>query len=253
MQGDRRQAVLRRYAQHPVRPLAGRPRGAALLGILALSGCGWFSSSSSKPAEACPSAVVLAAALQHGRVRPRPGAAPGQCRVLRDPERGRPQMRVRRRRPEDRTRRGRRRRTRPGGEGRRRGSPVFRRRHRDPINRSSARGHSPSASSSRAPRNAPASPTISRKRSRSTAARAPTSTSCSAFSRAPRSSTSTSTSAAADFLLGQRAPNSSSRLWGRREQRRRCCRSSAAKPGHFICNGQPSGRPLDAASICCSD
>jgi hypothetical protein len=34
-------------------------RGAALLGALALSGCGWFSSSSSKPAEACPSAVVL--------------------------------------------------------------------------------------------------------------------------------------------------------------------------------------------------
>jgi hypothetical protein len=34
-------------------------RGAALLGILALSGCGWFSSSSSKQSEACPSAVVL--------------------------------------------------------------------------------------------------------------------------------------------------------------------------------------------------
>jgi hypothetical protein len=34
-------------------------QGAALLGILALSGCGWFSSSSSKPADSCPSAVVL--------------------------------------------------------------------------------------------------------------------------------------------------------------------------------------------------
>ena len=34
-------------------------QGAALLGILALSGCGMFSSSSSKQAEACPSAVVL--------------------------------------------------------------------------------------------------------------------------------------------------------------------------------------------------
>jgi len=34
--------------------------GAALLGLLALSGCGWFSSSSSRSAaEACPTAVVL--------------------------------------------------------------------------------------------------------------------------------------------------------------------------------------------------
>ena len=33
--------------------------GAALLGLLAVSGCGWFSSSPSKPAEACPTAVVL--------------------------------------------------------------------------------------------------------------------------------------------------------------------------------------------------
>ena len=32
--------------------------GAALVG-LPLTGCGWFSSSTSKPAEACPSAVVL--------------------------------------------------------------------------------------------------------------------------------------------------------------------------------------------------
>jgi hypothetical protein len=30
-----------------------------LFGLLALSGCGWFSSSSSKPAQTCPSAVVL--------------------------------------------------------------------------------------------------------------------------------------------------------------------------------------------------
>ena len=33
--------------------------GAALPGVLALSGCGWFSPSASKQAEACPSAVVL--------------------------------------------------------------------------------------------------------------------------------------------------------------------------------------------------
>jgi hypothetical protein len=39
-----------------------RPRtaqGAAVLGVLALTGCGWFGSSSSTPAESCPSAVVL--------------------------------------------------------------------------------------------------------------------------------------------------------------------------------------------------
>jgi hypothetical protein len=34
-------------------------QGAALLGLLALSDCGWFSSSSPKTTEACPSAVVL--------------------------------------------------------------------------------------------------------------------------------------------------------------------------------------------------
>lgn len=34
-------------------------RGAALLGFLALSGCGLFSSSSSTPPQACPSAVIL--------------------------------------------------------------------------------------------------------------------------------------------------------------------------------------------------
>jgi hypothetical protein len=33
-------------------------QGAALIALLSLSGCGWFSSSS-KPTEACPSAVVL--------------------------------------------------------------------------------------------------------------------------------------------------------------------------------------------------
>jgi hypothetical protein len=32
---------------------------AAVFGLLALSGCSWFSSSSSKPAEACPSAIIL--------------------------------------------------------------------------------------------------------------------------------------------------------------------------------------------------
>ena len=34
-------------------------KGAAFLGLLALSGCGWFSSSSAKQADAYPSAVVL--------------------------------------------------------------------------------------------------------------------------------------------------------------------------------------------------
>jgi hypothetical protein len=34
-------------------------RAAAVCGLLALPGCSWFSSSSSKPAEACPSAVIL--------------------------------------------------------------------------------------------------------------------------------------------------------------------------------------------------
>ncbi len=34
-------------------------QAAALFGLLALSGCGWFSSSSSTPAEVCPSAVIL--------------------------------------------------------------------------------------------------------------------------------------------------------------------------------------------------
>ena len=33
--------------------------GAALLGIVALSGCSWFSSSAPKQAEGCPSAIVL--------------------------------------------------------------------------------------------------------------------------------------------------------------------------------------------------
>ena len=32
---------------------------AVLIGLLALSGCGWLSSSSSKPTEPCPSAVIL--------------------------------------------------------------------------------------------------------------------------------------------------------------------------------------------------
>jgi hypothetical protein len=39
--------------------LARAARGAALIGLFGLSGCGWFSSSSSKTAEACPSSVVL--------------------------------------------------------------------------------------------------------------------------------------------------------------------------------------------------
>jgi hypothetical protein len=34
-------------------------RGAALFSLVTLSGCGWFGSSSSKPPEACPSAVIL--------------------------------------------------------------------------------------------------------------------------------------------------------------------------------------------------
>jgi hypothetical protein len=39
--------------------LARAAQGAALIGLLGLSGCGWFSSSASKTAEACPSSVVL--------------------------------------------------------------------------------------------------------------------------------------------------------------------------------------------------
>ena len=59
LQVDRRQAVLRRYAREPVkRPCAAR--SAVLMGLLALSGCGWLgSSSASKPTEACPSTVIL--------------------------------------------------------------------------------------------------------------------------------------------------------------------------------------------------
>jgi len=59
LQVDRRQAVLRRYAREPVkRPCAAR--SAVLMGLLAISGCGWLgSSSASKPTEACPSAVIL--------------------------------------------------------------------------------------------------------------------------------------------------------------------------------------------------
>jgi hypothetical protein len=34
-------------------------RGAALAGLVALSGCGWFSSTPEKPAQACPGAVIL--------------------------------------------------------------------------------------------------------------------------------------------------------------------------------------------------
>jgi hypothetical protein len=59
LQVDRRQAVLRRYAREPVkRPRAAR--SAVLMGLLAISGCGWLgSSSASKPTEACPSTVIL--------------------------------------------------------------------------------------------------------------------------------------------------------------------------------------------------
>ncbi len=59
LQVDRRQAVLRRYAREPVkRPCAAR--SAVLMGVLAISGCGWLgSSSASKPTEACPSTVIL--------------------------------------------------------------------------------------------------------------------------------------------------------------------------------------------------
>jgi len=59
LQVDRRQAVLRRYARELVRrPRAAR--SAVLMGVLAISGCGWLgSSSASKPTEACPSTVIL--------------------------------------------------------------------------------------------------------------------------------------------------------------------------------------------------
>ena len=39
--------------------LARAAQGAALSGLLGLAGCGWFSSSPSKTAEACPASVVL--------------------------------------------------------------------------------------------------------------------------------------------------------------------------------------------------
>jgi hypothetical protein len=58
LQSDRRQAVLRRYAQHPVRH-ARAAAAAALLGLFAVSGCGLLSSSASKKAEDCPTAVIL--------------------------------------------------------------------------------------------------------------------------------------------------------------------------------------------------
>ena len=59
LQVDRRQAVLRRYAREPVRRQRAAP-SAALMGLLAISGCGWLgSSSASKPTEACPSTVIL--------------------------------------------------------------------------------------------------------------------------------------------------------------------------------------------------
>ena len=60
VQGDRRQALLRRYAQHPVR-LARAAAVAAFLGLVALSGCSLVSGSASKSAsaDACPPAVVL--------------------------------------------------------------------------------------------------------------------------------------------------------------------------------------------------
>jgi hypothetical protein len=58
MQGDSREAVLRRYTQHPVRRIRA-VAGTALVGLLGLSGCGWLTSPSSKTTAACPSAVVL--------------------------------------------------------------------------------------------------------------------------------------------------------------------------------------------------
>ena len=59
VQVDRGQAVLRRYAREPVRRRRTAP-SAVLICLLALSGCGWFGSSSgSKPTEACPSTVIL--------------------------------------------------------------------------------------------------------------------------------------------------------------------------------------------------
>jgi hypothetical protein len=58
LQAYRFEAVLRRDAQHPVSLREAAP-GAALLGLLALVGCGSFSHESKTPAEACPSATIL--------------------------------------------------------------------------------------------------------------------------------------------------------------------------------------------------
>jgi len=59
LQADIRQAVLRRYAQRTVNRGWAAP-AAALVGLLLLSGCSWFSSSSSTTsAQSCPSAIIL--------------------------------------------------------------------------------------------------------------------------------------------------------------------------------------------------
>lgn len=59
LQADIRQAVLRRYAQRTVSRGWAAPAAVAV-GLLVLSGCSWFSSSSSTaPAQTCPTAVIL--------------------------------------------------------------------------------------------------------------------------------------------------------------------------------------------------
>ncbi len=60
LQADIRQAVLRRYAQRTVSRGWAAPAAVAV-GLLVLSGCSWlpFSSSSTPPAQSCPTAVIL--------------------------------------------------------------------------------------------------------------------------------------------------------------------------------------------------
>ena len=61
LQADIRQAVLRRYAQRTVSRGWAAPAAVAV-GLLVLSGCSWLpfsSSSSTAPAQSCPTAVIL--------------------------------------------------------------------------------------------------------------------------------------------------------------------------------------------------
>jgi hypothetical protein len=52
-------------------------QGAALVGLLALSGCGWFSHAPEAPARACPGAVILAPLKNMAIFGPGPERRPG--------------------------------------------------------------------------------------------------------------------------------------------------------------------------------